>query len=118
MRWSLSIIVPMCFRLWDFMHSLNALNQRTFYLCDFGLLGVFSASVVEGNVEAPEFLRLPERGFAHGVSSILPNPDLSSGQVCGFLLLVFNSCLALESNHTVFVEMKKENLYNRTSRRM
>lgn len=63
------------------MHLLNALNQKTFCLFDSGLFEVFSALVVEGNVEAPEFLGLPERGFVHGVSKVLPKPDLSSGQV-------------------------------------
>lgn len=67
------------------MHSLNALNQKMSYLCDSGLFRLFPASVVEGNVEALAFLGLPERGFVHGVSRVLPNTELSSGQVCAWL---------------------------------
>lgn len=90
------------------MQPLNPLNLKTFYPCDSGLLGVLLALVVEGNVEAPEFLGWPERTL-FSVSKVLPNPNLSSAQVCvsGFLLLVSNSFLVLESNHTVFVVMKR-----------
>lgn len=87
------------------MHSLNALNQKTFYLCDSGLFGVFSASVVEGNVEAPVFLGLPERGFVHGVSRVLTST--LDKCVWSFLLLFFNSCLVLEIIRVYGNEKKK-----------
>lgn len=59
-------------------------------------------------MEAPVFLGLPERGFVHDVSRVLQTLTSALDKcVYGLLLLVFSSCLVFESNHIVFVEMKR-----------
>lgn len=101
--------MPMCFGLWNF-NPLNALNQKTFYLCDSGLSGLFSASMLEGNVETPALQGLiAQEGLCAWCEQGTAKPWPLEKCVCGFLRLVFNSRLVLESNHIVFVEMKRGN---------